>query len=155
MKKIVYLMMAFLMTAGMAMAQGNGHRGGKPEQKDPKVRAERQTERLAKELSLTDAQKKQVLDLNMERMQNKAECKLTKDAAKGENKTKPTAEEREKMREQKKANCSAYDAKMKSILTPEQYTKLTEMKANRDKKGKGENGKRGKERGGERKQRRG
>ena len=147
MEKIVFLMVTLLMTAGMAMAQGQGPRGRKGEQQDPKVQAERRTERMVKALSLTDAQKQQVLELNLAEAEKRAECKPTKPATEGEKPAKPTAEEREKRRQEMETQRTAYDAKLKTILTPEQYTNYTEQKANRDKKDKvGKDTKQGDER---------
>ena len=75
MKKIVLTVIASL-TMSVAMAQnsnqqGNGHRQNGPRQ----MNATAMTERLAKELSLTDSQKKKVLALNkdmVEQMQKQA-----------------------------------------------------------------------------------
>jgi hypothetical protein len=57
MKKIGFLIVALLLTSGMAMAQGM--RNGK--KMDPKERAEKMTERMAKEYSLNEAQKKRLI----------------------------------------------------------------------------------------------
>lgn len=62
MRRIVLLLMAVFLIGGMAMAQ-QARRGDK--RPDPKVRAERMTERMAKEYSLNDTQKKQLLEANM------------------------------------------------------------------------------------------
>lgn len=62
MKRIVLIWMAALMMGGMAMAQDARRSDKKP---DPKVHAERMTERMAKEYSLDDAQKKQLLEANL------------------------------------------------------------------------------------------
>lgn len=62
MKRIALLIVAAFLMGGMAMAQ-QARRGDK--MPDPKVRAERMTERMAKEYSLNDAQKKQLLEANL------------------------------------------------------------------------------------------
>lgn len=62
MKKIVLMLMAAFFMGGMVMAQ-HVRRGEK--MPDPKVRAERMTERMAKEYSLDDNQKKQLLEANL------------------------------------------------------------------------------------------
>lgn len=62
MKKIGLLMVALFMMVAMVMAQGT-RRGG-DRQMDPKVRAERMTERMVKEYALNDTQKKQLLEAN-------------------------------------------------------------------------------------------
>ena len=66
MKRISFLLVALLMVGGMAMAQGP-RRGG--QNMDPKERAERMTERMAKEYSLNETQKKQLLEANMALME--------------------------------------------------------------------------------------
>lgn len=62
MKKIVLMLVAAFFMGGMAMAQ-QANCGDKVS--DPKERAERMTKRMAKEYSLNDAQKKQLLDVNL------------------------------------------------------------------------------------------
>ena len=62
MKRISFLLAALLMMGGMVMAQGP-RRGG--QDMDPKTRAERMTERMAKEYSLNETQKKELLEVNM------------------------------------------------------------------------------------------
>lgn len=62
MKKIVLMLVAAFFMGGVVMAQ-HARRGDK--MPDPKVRAERMTERMAKEYSLNDTQKKQLLEANL------------------------------------------------------------------------------------------
>ena len=137
----------------MARAQGKGPKDGKGEKMDPKAKAELVTEKMAKDLSLTDKQKQQVLELNITEFTGKAECKAKPVApAEGQAPQKPTQEEREKMRAEREACRAAYDAKLKTILTPEQYTKFTEQQNKNNKDGKkGGKDKKG-NKGGERKQ---
>lgn len=118
MKKIGFLIVALLLTGVMAMAQGprNGNK------MDPKERAERMTERMAKEYSLNEAQKKDLLEANMaltEKMANRAEDKKA---------------EREELRKEMQNNRDAYDAKLKKILTEEQYAAYSKKQAERQKK---------------------
>ena len=118
MKKIGFLIVALLLTGGMAMAQGP--RNGK--KMDPKERAERMTERMAKEYSLNEDQKKDLLEANMaltEKMANRAEDKKA---------------EREELRKEMQVNRDAYDAKLKKILTKEQYAAYSKKQAERQKK---------------------
>ncbi|MEA4887580.1 MAG: DUF4890 domain-containing protein [Bacteroides graminisolvens] len=118
MKKIGFLIVALLLTSGMAMAQGM--RNGK--KMDPKERAEKMTERMAKEYSLNEAQKKDLLEANMaltEKMANRAEDKKA---------------EREELRKEMQNNRDAYDAKLKKILTEEQYAAYSKKQAERQKK---------------------
>ncbi len=136
MKKVVFMMVALLMTAGMAMAQGRGEKGG--ENADPKVRAERRTERMVKELSLNDTQKQQLLDLNLAEAQKLAECKAkpATPPAEGQQPAKMTQEEREQKRQAMEAQRAAYNEQLQKILTPEQYAKYTEKQKDCNKKGK-------------------
>lgn len=62
MKRISLLMIVALLMGGMAMAQQNRRDDRKF---DPKVRAERMTERMVKEYSLNDTQKKQLQEANL------------------------------------------------------------------------------------------
>lgn len=62
MKRIIMIMVAAFLMGGMVMAQ-HARRGDK--MPEPKVRAERMTERMAKEYSLNDTQKKQLLEANL------------------------------------------------------------------------------------------
>lgn len=62
MKRIILILVAAFLTGGMVMAQ-HGRRGDK--MPDPKTRAERMTERMVKEYSLNDTQKKQLLEANL------------------------------------------------------------------------------------------
>lgn len=62
MKRIVLIWMTALMMGGVVMAQ---HAGRSDRMPDAKVRAERMTERMAKEYSLDDTQKKQLLEANL------------------------------------------------------------------------------------------
>lgn len=62
MKRIILILMAAFLTGGMVMAQ---HARRSDKMPDPKVRAERMTERMVKEYSLNDTQKKQLLEANL------------------------------------------------------------------------------------------
>ena len=162
MKKIVLVLMTVLMMGGVAMAQQPGGRDRKAP--DAKERAERMTERMAKELSLTDAQKQQVLEANMAlaektdgmpmppRRPGKKDSKCCascdsccqqkgeapapgerKEGMKKGNRPELTDEQKAEMQQKRAAAKEAravYDARMKEILTPEQYQTFTEkMKA--------------------------
>lgn len=62
MKRIVLIWMAAFLMGGMAMAQ---HARRSDKMPEPKVRAERMTERMVKEYSLNDTQKQQLLEANL------------------------------------------------------------------------------------------
>ncbi|MBC8595170.1 DUF4890 domain-containing protein [Oscillospiraceae bacterium N12] len=130
MKRIVFFMVTLFLMGGVMMAQGP--RDGK--KMDPKARAEKMTERMAKELSLNDTQKQQLLELNLaqtEKMCNKASMsKDQKCDKKGKGKaSEMTKEDRKKMREEMRASRDAYDAQLKKILTNEQYESYTKKQA--------------------------
>lgn len=157
MKRIFMIVMAAFLMGGMVMAQ-HARRGDK--MPDPKTRAEHMTERMAKEYSLNDTQKKQLLEANLalvEKMgdrpmhrrsdmrKGKSSCdscncnkanqgckKEGKVARKSDRKPQLTDEQRaqkkaemEKMREEMKANRTAYDAQLQKIMTKDQYTAYT------------------------------
>ena len=63
MKKASILWIVLLMVSTLTMAQGNAKKGNK--QVDPKARAEQMTERMAKEYTLSDSQKEELLKVNM------------------------------------------------------------------------------------------
>lgn len=144
-------MVALLLMSGIAMAQG-GRRGG-DKNMDPKARAERMTERMAKEYSLNDTQKKQLLEANLalnEKMGTRPEgakpdmkqgkkdtccqdscCCSKKDGKKA---FKMSKEDREKITKEMKAKRDAYDAQLKKIMTKEQYDSYTKKQAERQQK---------------------
>lgn len=141
MKRISFLMVALLLMGGMAMAQGS-RKGGGDRQMDPKARAERMTERMAKEYSLNEDQKKQLFDANVAMLEQTkrpegatSEVKREKKEAVDKTKApKMTKEEREKMFQEIKSSREAYDAQVKKILTSEQYDAYTKQQAERQKK---------------------
>lgn len=143
MKRISFLMMALLLMGGIVMAQGN-RRGNRA--MDPKARAERMTERMAKEYSLNDVQRKQLLELNMtmaEQMGNRS--KAMKSSKRGracvtdscycqEHKyksSKVSKEDRQEMYRKMKASKEAYDAKLQKIMTQDQYAAYLRNQAQR------------------------
>jgi Spy/CpxP family protein refolding chaperone len=121
MKKVYILLMAAALTTGV-MAQNKNGRGNF----DPSTRAQQMTERMASELSLTDAQKTKVLELNKAQMESRSAA------------MKASEEERAKKMEAARTD---YDAKLKKILTTEQYKTYTTNQANRQGRGGRGNGK--------------
>lgn len=98
----------------------------------PEQRSEKHLQKLTSDLNLDKNQQEQVKQLLAERTA-KAE-KFREDRK--NNKTKPTAEEKEAFKKQMKADKDAADAKMKAILNADQYTKWTALKKDyRDHKG--------------------
>lgn len=131
MKKII-LLMTIVLVSGVAFAQPRNNR--QPD-KDPKARAEQRTERMTKDLSLTDKQKQQVLTLNLkqaEEMQSfRSEAQEMRANNKGVENKDQKQSDRQKMQEERLANKTAYNAKLKSILTQDQYTKYLEQQSQR------------------------
>ena len=113
MKRISFLMVALMLVGGVAMARG--HRKGGDREMDPKARVERMTERMAKEYSLNDAQKKELLEVNTALMDKAVERKKSR-------------------KEEAKASREAYDAQLKKIMTNDQYAAYTKKQAERGEK---------------------
>jgi hypothetical protein len=90
----------------------------------PEQRNEKHLQKLTSDLSLDTKQQEQVKQLLAERSA-KAE-KFRKDRK--DSKTKPTDAERQAFKKQMTAEKEANDAKMKSILNADQYTKWTALK---------------------------
>ena len=109
MKKTMFaVMMAAVMMIGTATAQPQRPDGEKREKPTPEQMAKFRTERMAKELNLTQEQQQQVYDYTLTRI-NEASKKA--EAA------------RTDMEAARKSNAE----KMQKILTPEQYQKWEEM----------------------------
>lgn len=117
---LVTAFMAVCMVCG-ASAQNNTERPcrdnkcDKMTQMTPEQMAERRTEKLTRELSLTDAQARQVYQLNLKDAQSAVQHRKEADAR------------REQMMAKWKTYQAERDAQMKKVLTPEQYTKWSEM----------------------------
>lgn len=143
MKRISFLMMALLLMGGIVMAQGN-RRGNRA--MDPKARAERMTERMAKEYSLNDVQKRQLMEVNLAmaeqmgpRSKNMRPAKRGRACVtdscycqeyKGKS-SKMTKEDRQKMYQEMKSAKEAYDAKLQKIMTQDQYAAYLRNQADR------------------------
>ena len=117
MNKWIFATGLMVMISLSTIAQRKG--GERPSAEE---RAKRNTERMAEELTLTDAQKRQVLDINLEYAKKNeaemAERRAEMEARKGE-------------MDSKKAELKGQDAKIQAVLTEEQRAKWTEIKAER------------------------
>lgn len=149
MKRISLLMVALLLMSGIVMAQG-GRRGGDKKKFDPKEYAERTAAHMAKEYSLNDTQKKQLVEINLahgekvgkfgQRMkQGNKDNKCTQDSCccskkKGNEAPKMSKEDREKKRAEAKELRESYDAQLKKIMTQEQYDSYIKKQAERRQK---------------------
>ncbi|PZX58041.1 DUF4890 domain-containing protein [Algoriphagus chordae] len=129
MKKWIFATGLMVMISLSTFAQRNG--GG--ERPSAEERAKRNTERMAEELQLTDAQKKQILDINLE-YAKKNEAEMAERKAKADA-NKDAAEAR-------KAEMKEQDDKIQAVLNDEQKAKWAEYKA------KNQNGQRGRNGGG-------
>ncbi len=118
--KRVYILLSAMFFTSMVIAQG---RGGKDF--DPKVRAEQQTERMAKELSLTEAQKTKVLELNLAQAESRSAA------------MKQSSDNREAAKTAMEAQRAEYEKNLKGILTTEQYATYTKNQAERFSKSNG------------------
>ena len=129
MKTVKILSLTLLMSifcAGTSFAQQRGHRGqqAKPTSEvraTPEERAAKRVEMMKESLNLTPDQVAKLQPV---------QTQFAKDQARIRNAAKENQKEM-------KANREAYDAQLKSILTPEQYQKLQEQRKD-IKKGRGE-----------------
>lgn len=119
MKKIVFLAATlFMFFAISANAQQRGPR----EHMTPEQQATRMIERLTEELKLDENQQKELQTYFTEQFQKRQE---------EFEKNRPTPENREAMREKMEKEREATDAKLKEVLTEEQYNTY---KANEEKR---------------------
>lgn len=121
------LFIAALLFVGIASFAQDADMDQKPprEQRErltPEQRNEKQLKKLTSDLSLDTKQQEQVKQLLAERS---AKSEKFRDARKEqkESGTKPTAEQKEAFKKEMMAEKDANDAKMKEILTADQYTK--------------------------------
>ncbi|WP_057937104.1 hypothetical protein [Algoriphagus resistens] len=115
MKKWIFATGLMVMISLSTMAQKRD--GERPSAED---RAKRNTERIAEELNLTDAQKEQVLAINLE-YAKKNEAEMAE--------RKAMMEARKAEMEAKRVQLREQDAKIQAVLTEEQRAKWTEIKA--------------------------
>ncbi|WP_417942230.1 hypothetical protein [Flavobacterium sp. RS13.1] len=103
------------------------------ERMTPEQRNERQLKKLTSDLALDAKQQEQVKQLIAERS---AKAEKLREARKEQREkgTKLTAEQREALKKEMTAEADANDAKMKGILTADQYTKWKKIQEeNKDK----------------------
>ena len=127
MKKIITVIVLFI---GMnAIAQ-------RSEKKviDPETFAQKNTERLTKELGLNEDQQAKVYDMNLKNAQERT-SKM--EERKSGERTKPTEEEREARKAEMGAQLNAHKEEMRGILNTEQFQKWETMQ---EKRGNGKKG---------------
>jgi periplasmic protein CpxP/Spy len=122
MKKLFIAAMLFIGVASFAQDTDQKPEREHKEKLTPEQRNEKQLQKLTTELSLDASQQAQVKQLLTERSA-KAESFKEARKAKKENNEKLTAEEKAAFKKQMEDEVAVNDAKMKSILKADQYTK--------------------------------
>ena len=121
----IALCAAAMLTAVAVNAQNRGKRPANPPTSEEM--ATRMTERMTKVLDLSDEQQKAVYQMNLDQIN-------AMQAQRKENFEKKQGE-MDARREEMKARREARDAKLKELLTPDQYTKWKEMEQQRPPRG--------------------
>jgi hypothetical protein len=127
------LFIAALLFVGVISFAQNINQKSTRDQKEnltPEQRNEKHLQKLTSELSLDKKQQEQIKQLMADRT---AKAEKFRNARK-DSKAKPTAEEKEAFKKQMTAEKEANDAKMKSILNSDQYTKWTALKKDHKRK---------------------
>ncbi|PXY40456.1 hypothetical protein DMB65_12690 [Flavobacterium cheongpyeongense] len=138
MKKLLITALLFVGIASFAQDGDEGDMDQRParEQRErltPEQRNEKQLKKLTADLTLDTKQQEQVKQLIAERSAKTEKLREARKEQK-EKGTKLTAEQREALRKEMKAEADANDAKMKGILTADQYTKWKKIQEeNKDK----------------------
>ena len=138
MKKLFMAALLFVGIASFAQDGDGGDMDQRPmreqrERMTPEQRNERQLKKLTADLALDAKQQEQVKQLIAERS---AKAEKLREARKEQREkgTKLTPEQREALRKEMTAEADANDAKMKGILTADQYTKWKKnQEENKDK----------------------
>jgi hypothetical protein len=131
MKKLFIAALLFVGVVSFAQDINQKATRDQREKLTPEQRNEKHLQKLTSELSLDKKQQEQVKQLLAERS---AKAEKFRDAKK-DSKTKPTEAEREAFKKQMDTEKAANDAKMKSILNADQYTKWTTLKKDHERKG--------------------
>ncbi|WP_151088216.1 hypothetical protein [Hymenobacter baengnokdamensis] len=121
MKKFLLPLLAFALSATAASAQD----GGRP-QRTPEEMAARQMQGLTKQLGLSADQSAKVQPVLLARDQEMMAMRAQMQAG--------TAD-RAQLRSQMQANRTKYEDQLKAILTPEQFTQMQTLEANRRQRG--------------------
>ncbi len=134
MKKVIF-MIALLVTATFAYAQqpSGKSKSSKGQSLSPEEKAEKITSKLKTELSLTDAQVPKVKQATLTRIKQVATAKTN------------AGEDKQAFRQEGRKIFQNWEAEMKGILTPEQYTayqakKEEQKKKMQEKRGRGKDG---------------
>jgi len=144
--KVIALALASALIATTATAQDDSQKREKGRDFDPTEMVQKQTERMAEEYGLDEKQTAKLLELNkeyagkMQPMGRPPRMKPPQDGG-GEQmappmeQERPTKEQAEEMRKKMMEDRNAYNAKLKEIMTDEQYAKYEkQQKARRDRR---------------------
>jgi len=122
MKKLFIAALLFIGIASFAQEADQKPTREPREKLTPEQRSDKQLKKLTSELNLDANQQAQVKQLLADRNTKAEQFKEARKAKKDSN-VKPTAAEREAFKKEVMAERDANDAKMKSILNADQYTK--------------------------------
>jgi len=122
MKKLFIAALLFIGVASFAQEADQKPTREQKERLTPEQRSDKQLKKLTSELNLDANQQAQVKQLLADRNAKAEQFKEARKAKKDSN-VKPTAAEREAFKKEVMAERDANDAKMKSILNADQYTK--------------------------------
>lgn len=128
MRKLVLVALLAVSLNGIAQQKRERINSDKKEQLTPEQRQEKHLKKLSADLNLNAKQQAEVKTLLAEQNAKAIELKAFRNAKKDQQ-LLASANERKEMAMKLKAEKDANDAKMKSILTPEQYTKWENNKA--------------------------
>jgi hypothetical protein len=135
MKKVIAI--AFISLSFLANAQEKKQRANKMQDYSPEEMAQIQTKQMTLDLDLTEAQQKQVQQINLENAQErKAKYEARENVSKSSEKERPSDEERLKMKNEQLDRQIEMKKKMKSILNEDQFKKWEEISKDRREKQK-------------------
>ncbi|AMR25905.1 hypothetical protein A0257_01530 [Hymenobacter psoromatis] len=126
MKKFLFPLLALALSATAASAQTTPDQAGGHPQRTPDEMAARQTQGLTKQLGLSADQSAKVQPILLARDQDMMTMRGQMQAGTGD---------RKQLRGQMQANRAKYDDQLKAVLTPDQFTKMQTMQANRRQRG--------------------
>ena len=131
MKKIITVLVLTIAFSFTTQAQKKGG-------KNP---VERMLKKMTTDLSLTDAQQKEIEPLLIAQMEDRKQLAENREALKNSG-SKPTKEARNKMKEDRETKETAMNTKMSQILDKEQFEKFQKMAKERKEKAPGKKKKR-------------
>lgn len=124
MKALLKTTLPVIMAVCVMTAAGQPQRGNRGQQRNvptPEQQAEKVSETMAKELDLTDQQKKQIYDLELEAAKVRPNYRMR------QNQERPSEEEMKEMQEWR----NKHHAAVQEVLTPEQFEKWTTTRKER------------------------